>query len=136
MILSVILGLLIWYFGSTKYSSFFSRQSPYLLSFVIFSEIFVISVISVLNFDLSLIFSFPLLLTRDIDPFGPWEYIRLSFFDFVIRTEVTGLFFRSGLSELYRYFTPTICLFLLLFNSLSTFSVILLYSFFSPPSTD
>lgn len=81
MILSVILGLVIWHLGTTKYSSTLSRFPRYLLPLVILCVLFLISFLSALpillvqvstdvwytrNSPILSLLSFPLIVTHDI----------------------------------------------------------------------
>ena len=127
MILSILLGLLIWHLGTTRFPSFFSRFR-FLLPLLVFSVILVLSLLSVLNLDLTHFLSFPFYVTSDIDPFAPLWYLRLKFFDFAIFTDILG---RSILdrSELFLLYTPSITLLLLFLNSFVTFVTIGLSSF-------
>ncbi len=126
MLLSMAFGFLIWNLGTTKFTSVFSRFR-FLLHLLIFSIILVLSLLSVLNLDLTHFLSFPFHVTSDIDPLLPLWYVRLKFFDFTIFSEVLG---RSvlGRPELLRLYTPTITIFLLFLNAFAAFVTISLSS--------
>ncbi|PWI46442.1 hypothetical protein CEE45_16820 [Candidatus Heimdallarchaeota archaeon B3_Heim] len=126
-LLSILLGVLIWHLGTTKYASVFSRFR-FLLHLLVFSVILVLSLLSVLNLDLTHFLSFPFHITSEIDPVLPLWYVRLEFFDFTIFTEVLG---RSilGWPELLLLYSPSITLLVLFLNFFFTFVVISFCSF-------